>query len=82
MLVRKRGLSLTGKGLDCGMTLCQTEVKDFGVTATGDKNIGGFDVAVNDAPRMGSIERIGNVCRQREEGVELKGPLASACLSV
>ena len=49
----------TGRGRD----LCQPEIEDLGVTALGDKDVGGFDVAVDDPFGMGCLQCVGNLNR-------------------
>ena len=41
--------------------LCQPKVQNLGVSTLGDKDVGGFDVAVDDTFGVGSIERVGNL---------------------
>ena len=46
--------------------LCQSEIKDLGVATLGDENIGGLDVAVNDAFGVRGVKRIGNLNAERQ----------------
>ncbi len=57
-----------GKGKDFG----QPEIKNFGMAARGDKNICGFDVAMNDAFGVCGIEGVGDFDGEGDEslGVE------------
>ena len=41
--------------------LREAEVEDFCLAARGDENVRGLDVAVDDPPRVGRIQRIGNL---------------------
>ena len=63
-----------GFGLDARVrNLGEAEVEDFGVAAFGDEEVGGLDVAVNDAFGMGGIEGVGNFDGEIEEAVQLHG---------
>ena len=48
-------------GRAVGRDLSQTEVEDLGVAALGDENVGGFNVAVDDAFAMRGIQAIGDL---------------------
>ncbi len=48
-----------------GVHFCQAEIENLGMSALGDKNIGGLDVAVNDPFGVGGIERVGNLDGER-----------------
>ena len=41
--------------------LCQSKIQDFGVPSIGDKDVGRFNIAVNDALGMGRIEGVCNI---------------------
>jgi len=47
---------------------------------SGDKNIGGLDIAVDDAFGMRGVERIGNLNRQAEQNIRLDRPSGNAML--
>ena len=49
--------------------LGETEIENFGVAALGDENIGGLDVAVNDAFGVRGVERVGDFDGESEEVV-------------
>jgi hypothetical protein len=44
----------------------KSEVEDLGVSALGDKDIRGFDIAVHDAFGVGGIEGIGDLDPERQ----------------
>ena len=52
--------------LRCEADLRQPEIQNLGVAALGDENVGGLDVAVDDAFGVGGIERVGNLDGQRQ----------------
>ena len=60
------GAGSTGGSFSMG-DLGEAEVEDFGVAALGDENVGGLDVAVNDAFGVGGIESVGNLDTEVEE---------------
>ena len=60
--------------------LGKTKVKNFGVAAFGDKNIGGLDVAVNDVFGVRSIERVGDFDGESEEVFDIHGAAVDAVL--
>src|SRR6202044_3443545 len=54
---RAARISNTGSGSDFG----QTKIQDFCGTSTRNKNISGFDVAMNDSLSVGGFERVRNL---------------------
>ncbi len=54
------GSGLGGHGFPLRCQLGQTEIQYFRVASFGDKNIGRFDIAVDDAFPVGRVERIRN----------------------
>ena len=49
----------------------QVEVENFGVAALDDENVGGLDVAVNDAFAVRGIQRVGHLNGEIQHGVEI-----------
>ena len=49
--------------------LRQSEIENLGVPALGDENVGGLDVAMNDALGVRGVERVGNLNGQSEQHV-------------
>jgi hypothetical protein len=67
---RGRGVGFcvgTGEGGNFG----EAEVENFGIATFGDENVGGLDVAVDDALGMSGIESVGDLDRVSEELIEL-----------
>ncbi len=60
--------------------LGKTKVKNFGVAAFGDKNIGGLDVAVNDVFGVRSVERVGDFDCESQEVFDVHGAAVDAVL--
>src|SRR5271157_2587588 len=60
--------------------LRQAEVENLGVSALGYENIGGLDVAMNDARLMGGVQRIGDVNSQRQQQFRFQRTAADAML--
>ncbi len=60
--------------------LRQAEVENLGVPAFGHKDIGGFDVAVNDAFGVCGIQGVGDFNRKREQKIGIDGPSVDAML--
>src|ERR1700675_4865047 len=56
-----------------GRDLGQAEIENLSVPALGDKNVCGFDVAMDDPFGVGRVQRIGNLNRQAEQNVGLEG---------
>jgi len=50
----------------CETHLRQAEVENLGVSALCYENIGGLEVAMDDARLMGGVQRIGDVNSQRQ----------------
>ena len=60
----------------------ETEVEDFRGAALGDEDVGGFDVAVNDAGVVSGVQGVGDVDADFEEAVRVRAGAAMRCLSV
>jgi hypothetical protein len=60
------GTGCTGESFAIG-DFGEAEVEDFGMAALGDENVCGFDVAMNDAFGVGSIEGVGNLNGEIEQ---------------
>ena len=58
--------------------LSQSKIENFRLAAGGDEDIRGLDIAMNDAARMGGIERIGDLRAEIEQGIRGHGPAADA----
>ena len=50
----------------------EAEVENFCVAARGDENVGGLDVAVDDAFGVGGVESVGDVDGEVEQGFEIE----------
>ena len=55
-----------------GRHLRQPEIQNLGVPALGDEDVGGLDVAVDDAFAVRGVQRVGNLDRQTEQNVGLQ----------
>ena len=62
------------------VTLARAEIENFGVAALGDENIGGLDVAVNDAFGVRGVERVGDFDGESEQVLDIHGPAGDAVL--
>ena len=60
--------------------LGQAEIQNFGVAALGDENIGGLDVAVNDAFGVRGVERVGDFDGEREQVFDVQRAAGDAVL--
>ena len=58
----------------------QTKIKNLGVPALGDENVGGLDVAVNDPLAMSRVERIRDLDCQRKQQFQVQRPTGNAVL--
>src|SRR5438105_4101079 len=65
-----------------GRDLRQAEVENLGMAALGDENIGGFDVAVDDALAVGGIEGLCDLDGRESRTSRSSGRLAMRCFSV
>src|SRR5271169_155230 len=63
----RRSRNTSARKLD----LRQTEVENLRVPALCDKNVGRFDVAVNDSFGMSGVQSVGDLNRQREQNIRL-----------
>src|SRR5262249_28072319 len=55
-----------------GVNFGQAEVQNFGVAAFGNENVGGLDIAMDDALRVCSVESIGDFDANLEEHFEIE----------
>ena len=58
----------------------EAEIENFGVAALGDENVGGLDVAVNDALGVSGVERVGDFDGQRKKPFDFEGTAGDAVL--
>ena len=68
-----------------GVYLGQAEVENFCVAALRDENVGGLDVAMNDALAVGGVESVGDVDGESEENFHVHGAAGDGvleCLAV
>src|SRR5271157_574602 len=75
-----RGCACSLPGSLCEAHLRQAEVENLGVSALGYENIGGLDVAMDDARVMGSVQRLGDVNGQRQQRFRFQRTAADAML--
>src|SRR5271157_3649167 len=73
-----RGCTFCLQGPLCETYLCQTEVENLGVSALGHENIGGLDVAMDDARLMRGVQRLGDVNSQRQQQFRFQRTAADA----
>ena len=64
------GLRIAAGGAGGAGNFCQAEVENLGVAAVGHENIGGLDVAVNDAFGVRGVEGVGHFDRKREQALQ------------
>ena len=66
--------------VSAGDDLCQAEVEHLGLSAFGYENVGGLNVAVDDAFRLRGIERVGHFDADSENRLQGQGHAADAAL--
>jgi hypothetical protein len=66
----ERSIVAISGGRFCGGNFGEAEIEDFGVAAFGDEDVGGLDVAVDDAFGVGGIESFGDLNGNVEETLE------------
>ncbi len=79
-LVRCSSRLLRGAGIGGGFSavgenvgdFCETEIEDFCAASFGDKDVGGFYVAVDDAGTVSHVERVGDFDGDFEEAFEVE----------
>ena len=60
--------------------LCQSEIEDLRLAARGNENVGRFDIAVNDALRVGGVKGLGNLPNQIEQDLDINRPARDTML--
>jgi hypothetical protein len=55
-----------------GRRLGETEVEDLRLLAVGDEDVGGLDVAVQDAARVRGVDRVGNLRGQPQQQADIE----------
>ena len=60
--------------------LGQSEVQDLGVAAWADEDVGGLDIAVNDACAVRRIQRVGDFDAERQHRVHVQTAMAGDAL--
>jgi hypothetical protein len=71
---------VVGGGSFDGSDFREAEVENFGLAAAGDEDVGGLDVAMDDALGVGGVEGVGDFEGDFEEGVEVEGVAVDAML--
>ncbi len=61
---------------------CEAEVENFCVAAFGDEDVGGLDVAVDDAGAMSGVESVGDFDAESRSRSISRGRPVMACLRV
>jgi len=54
---------------------CKTEIENFCLTAVGEKNVGGLDVAMNDTFFVSGVERVGELNAESSVRFSGSGPV-------
>ena len=76
----KGGRGCSNSSLRVSGNFGQSKVEDFGEAATGDKDVAGFNVAMNDAFGVGGVESVGDLDGEGEQGIEGHGAAGDAVL--
>ena len=58
----------------------QAEIENFGVAAIGDEEIGGFDVAMDDAFGVRGVQRVGDFDAEIQQGFHIERAAGDAVL--
>ncbi len=74
------GRSNAAGGAGCDDDLRQAEIHHFGMTALGHEDVGGFDVAMDDAFSMGCVEGVGDLDGEGEDRVQFHRAIADTVL--
>src|SRR5580698_6441183 len=64
----------------CWIDLGQTKVQNLGMSAFGDEDVRGLDIAMDDAFGVGRVERVRNLDGKRQDRLRIHGTPAYAVL--
>ena len=63
-----------------GHILRETEIQQLGLPTLSHKDVGGFDITMNDPLAVRCVQSIGNLDAHSQNGLGIQGPTADAML--